>query len=95
MKKKVTVNDLMQKRYTYYLTEPAGKNFHKEFSSELTPKEMLELGVFGGKYMTDCKMEFPKNWYKKAKLCHEFHGPKLNYFKINASQPLSVWIKKG
>lgn len=95
MKKKVVVNDLMQKNYIYYLTEPLGKNFHPEFKPELTPKQMLELGVFGGKYMTDCGKEFPKDWYEKAKLCHEFHNLKLNFFKVNASQPLSVWIKKG
>jgi hypothetical protein len=94
-KRKIIVNDLMQKNYSYYLTEPTGKNFHLEFKPELTPREMLELGVFGGKYMTDCKKEFPKSWFKKAKLCHEFHNSELNYFKINASQPLSVWRKKG
>lgn len=95
MQKKIVVNDLMQKNYTYYLTEPIGKNFDSEFKPELTPKEMLEIGVFGGKYMTDCKKEFPKDWFEKAKLNHEIHDAKLNYFGINASQPLSVWIKKG
>lgn len=90
--KKIIVNDLMQKGYIYYISK---KDFDKEFKPELTPKEMLELGVFGGKYMTDCKNEFPKTWFKKAKLCHEFHDPNLNYFKVNASQPLSVWKKKG
>lgn len=93
--KKVVVNDLMQKNYVYYRTEPVGRNFDPEFKPELTPKKMLELGVFGGKYMTDCKDEFPKSWFKKAKLCHEKHDPKLNYFKVNASQPLKVWEDKG
>lgn len=93
MKKKVIVNDLMQKGYTYYLTEPVGKNFDIEFKPELTPKQMLSLGVFGGKYMTDCKNEFPKDWFTKAKLCPERHDPKLNYFGVNASQPLSAWLK--
>ena len=96
MKKAVVkVNDLMQKNYTYELVEPIGKNFSPLFKPELTPKQMLELGVFGGKYMTDCKKEFPKEWYEKAKLCHEFRDPKLNFFGIDASQPLSVWQKKG
>jgi hypothetical protein len=85
MRKKVVVNDLMQKDYTYFLTEAEGKNFDPEFKPELTPKEMLELGVFGGKYMTDCKDEFPNSWYEKAKLCHEFHDPKLNLFGMNPS----------
>jgi hypothetical protein len=93
--KKVIVNDLMQKNYTYYLTAPAGKNFHPDFKPELTPLEMLKLGVFGGKYMTDCTDEFPEDWFKKARLCHERHDLELNYFRENASQPLSVWREKG
>lgn len=59
MKKKIIVNDLMQKDYVYFLTEPIGKHFHEDFKPELTPKQMLSLGIFGGKYMTDCKNEFP------------------------------------
>jgi hypothetical protein len=84
-KKRIVVNDLMQGGYSYFLTEPTGRNFDPDFKPELTPKEMLELGVFGGKYMTDCRKEFPKTWFKKAKLCHDFHDPKLNFFGINAS----------
>jgi len=95
MKKKIVVNDKMQKNYVYYLTEPIGKNFDKEFKPELTPKQMLELGVFGGKYMTDCKKEFPSSWFKKAKLSSKKHDPKLNFFKVNASQPLKIWRKNG
>lgn len=72
-----------------------GKNFDMEFKPDLTPKKMLELGVFGGKYMTDCKKEFPKTWFLKAKLSHEKHDPKINFFKVNASQGLSEWKKKG
>jgi len=93
--KKVIVRDKMQHGYTYFLVEPMGKNFDPSFKPELTPAEMLEIGVFGGKYMTDCKKEFPASWFKKAKLNSEFHDPDLNYFKTNASQPLSVWRKKG
>lgn len=94
IRQKVIVNDLMQKGYVYYRTEPIGKNFHPDFKPELTPKQMLKLGVFGGKYMTDCKDEFPKNWFKNVKLSPKFHNPDLNFFKVNASKPLSYWIKK-
>jgi hypothetical protein len=52
---KVIVNDVMQKGYEYLRVEPIGKNFDKDFRPELSPKEMLELGVFGGVYMRDCK----------------------------------------
>jgi hypothetical protein len=95
MKKTVIVNDRMQRNYRYGITEPEGKNFDKEFKPELTPMEMLEMGIFGGKYMTDCRHEFPLSWFEHAKLCPERHDPKLNYFGITASQPLSVWREKG
>ena len=85
---RVVVNDRMQRKYVYYRTEPVGKNFDPDFKPQLTPKQMLELGVFGGKYMTDCAKEFPEDWFDDAKLCTEKHDPKLNYFGINASQPL-------
>ena len=91
----IKVDDLMQRGYKYQLTEPAGKNFHRGFRPQVSPMEMLELGVFGGKYMTDCGGEFPKSWFENAKLCHEKHEAKLNFFGVNASQPLSVWRKKG
>lgn len=94
-KKKVVVNDQMQSGYVYYLTEPVGKNFHPEFSPHLTPKEMLELGVFGGKYMTDCKDEFPDHWFENAKLSPKKKDPDLNFFGVDASMPLSHWQKKG
>lgn len=90
----VKVKDTMQ-RCTYVLTEPEGKNFDPRFTPDLTPKEMLALGVFGGKYMTDCRDEFPADWFARAKLCHERHDPALNCFGVNASQPLSVWRAKG
>ena len=91
----IEVNDLMQQHYTYRVTQPEGVNFPKDFKPELSPKQMLELGVFGGKYLTDCRDEFPAYWFQNAKLCHERHDPKLNFFGVNASQPLSVWRQKG
>jgi len=91
----VIVNDLMQTDYVYLLTEPMGENFHPDFRPQLTPQEMLALGVFGGKYMTDCSGEFPADWFTGVRLCHERHLPELNFFGVNASQPLKVWREKG
>ena len=92
---KILVNDQMQQDYTYYRTEPIGKNFHRDFQPELTPQELLKLGIFGGKYMTDCQDEFPKSWFIKAKLCRTKHDAQLNCFGVNASKPLSYWQDKG
>lgn len=96
--KTVMVNDKIQKRYRYELTEPVGRNFDPRFKPQLTPKEMLALGVFGGVYMRDCTKEFPKSWFMRAKFQKQGiykPDPKINLFGINASQPLSVWQKKG
>ena len=55
--RRVVVHDCMQEGYTYLLTEPTGRNYEEGFEPELTPPELLALGVFGGKYMTDCRAE--------------------------------------
>ncbi|HEY0979572.1 MAG TPA: hypothetical protein VGE23_01890 [Candidatus Paceibacterota bacterium] len=95
MPEEVVVNDRMQRGYRYLRTAPMGERFDPEFHPDLTPKEMLTLGVFGGKYMTDCRDEFPEDWFEEAKLSPEKHDKRLNYFGVDASQPLSVWRAKG
>jgi hypothetical protein len=92
--KNVVINDRMQQG-EYLLTESMGENFPSDFSPELTPKEMLSLGIFGGKYMTDCQAEFPADWFEDAKLSPEHHNPDLNFFKVNASLSLLSWQEKG
>ena len=97
-KRIVHVSDLMQKKYQYELSELAGKNFDPEFRPDLTPKEILELGAFGGVYMRDCTNEFPKSWFIKAKFAPKGtkkHIKELNYFGVHASMPLSYWREKG
>ncbi len=93
----VTVNDKMQQGYSYELVAPVGRDFAEDFKPELTPQQMLELGVFGGVYMRDCRSEFPAEWFAHARFVPEGQGrdPQLNYFEINASQPLSEWRRKG
>ena len=85
----------MQKGYRYELTDPIGRNFDPEFKPELTPAEMLALGVFCGKYRTDCRKEFFASWFKKAKLSPKGRDCSLNYFGVDASRPLSEWRLKG
>ncbi len=95
MTKKVKVSNLLQKNYTYYLTEPMGKNFDPEFQPDLTPAQMLKLGIFGGWYRDVDEKEFPKSWFRSVKFSKNGKDPKLNYFKVLASQPLKVWQEKG
>src|SRR5579863_1444172 len=93
--KMVIVNDTMQKGYRYKLSAPVGRNFDPDFMPELTPKQMLALGIFGGKYMTDCVREFPDSWWKHAKLSPIGHDSSLNYFGVSAGSSLSDWRKRG
>lgn len=90
----ITVDDSMQSGYSYTLEAPMGREFDPEFSPDLTPQQMLALGVFGGKYMTDCRDEFPADWFERAKLSPAKADPELNYFKVAASQSLAEWRRK-
>ena len=91
----VIVNDKMQSGYRYELVASEGKDFDADFSPELTPKELLALGIFCGKYMTDSVDEFPADWFADAKLAKGRRDCGLNWFGIDASQPLSEWQRKG
>ena len=95
MLEQVIVNDRMQQGYRYTRVAPMGEDLDPAFTPDLTPAEMLELGVFGGKYMTDCRDEFPASWFAHAKLSPGKADPSLNWFGVDASQPLSVWRAKG
>ena len=100
MPKTITYSDNYQKSYRYKLTAPKGRNFDPVFRPELTPKEMLKIGIFGGAYFDGVNglipSDLPKSWFQGMKLSPD--GKKhheLNYFGISASQPLSVWREKG
>ena len=94
-RRSVIVNDKIQKRYRYVRTAAVGRSFDPEFKPELTPQQMLRLGVFCGKYMTDTRKEFPKSWFTRARLSPRGRDCSLNFFGVDASQPLSVWRRKG
>jgi len=95
MRRQVVVHDRMQQGYVYYRTKPVGRHFAPDFHPQLTPKQMLQLGVFGGKYLTDGRREFPASWFVRAKLSPARRDARLNYFGVNASQSLAVWRRNG
>jgi len=90
----VKVKDKMQSGYSYVIAAPAGKNFAPDFKPHFSPKEMLKLGVFEGKYCNDCRGEFPEDWFAEAKTS-TVPDPGLNFFKVKSRLPLSVWRQKG
>ncbi len=92
----VLVNDGFQRGYRYELEAGEGEDFDADFAPQLTPAKMLELGVFGGLYMTDGAREFPAAWFANAQLSASGKPDKsLNYFGVLASQPLEEWQRKG
>ena len=66
-----------------------------KFNPQLTPKEMLKLGVFGGYYFEGKHDEYPKDWFKDAKLSNVGYDVKLNCFKINSGLSRNEWAKRG
>ena len=90
----IEVDDRMQRGYSYALEAPEGAGFADGFAPHLTPPEMLRMGVFEGKYMNDCRAEFPADWFDCAKLSDK-PDPSVNYFGVKSRQPLSVWRDKG
>jgi hypothetical protein len=95
MQREVVVNDRMQTGYRYQRSAPMGADFDPAFTPDLTPAEMLELGVFCGKYMTDCRGEFPASWFEGARLAGGKPDCSLNYFGVRAGSSLKVWREKG
>ena len=67
---------------------------YKIFKPQLSPKKMLELGVFGGSYFENKIKEYPKSWFAKAKLSKTF-DIKQNYFKVKAGLSREHWMEKG
>ena len=90
----IDVNDRMQTGYRYRLSAPVGKEFAAGFKPFFSPKQMLEMGVFEGRYCNDCRAEFPADWFSNARIAAT-PDPELNYFGIKSRQPLAVWRKKG
>ena len=82
------VNDKLQKGYVYFRTKSMGRAVRPGFTPELTPKQMLKLGVFGGKYMTDCWKEFPASWFKPAFLISS------DVSSLNASLDADAFLNK-
>ena len=68
---------------------------YEEFKPQLNPKEMLELGVFGGWYFKGDTEEYPKEWFENARLSENGFDVSLNYFEIESGLPMEEWIKKG
>ena len=94
-KAEVVVNDRMQSGYRYIRSAAPGRDFAPEFEPELTPKEMLALGIFCGKYMTDCRDEFPESWFARARLAEGRPDCSLNHFGVRAGTSLALWRTKG
>lgn len=94
----IDVYNKMNKTYSYKLDAPIG-TFPPEFKPALTPDEVLSMGAFEGKYLNDCLLEFPKEWFLKAialdTLSPQGADISKNYFKIKSRLPLSSWVDYG
>ena len=95
----ITVWNKMEKSYSYTLDETPGHNFAPDFKPWASPGEMLKLGVFQGKYLNDCLLEFPAEWFldaiKVEKLQPTESTVSINYMKADSRLTLGEWRRKG
>ena len=70
------------------------KDIYKLFKPELSPKRMLEMGVFGGSYFSLNIKEYPSEWFKDVIISKTF-DVKLNRFRVKAGLSRQHWIEKG
>jgi len=95
----ITVWNRMKKNYSYQLSEAPGSGFDPAFNPWADPGEMLSLGVFSGKYLNDCLLEFPAEWFLRAialdKLRPSDPTVEVNGLQADSRLPLSEWKKKG
>lgn len=90
----VRADNPMQRGYCYVLACRTGKNFDPAFKPALSPKEMLQLGVFGGHYLNSAVDEYPPSWFTRAKLSGA-HDKNVNLFKVDSGLSLEEWRSKG
>ena len=69
-------------------------SWDKRFFPSYTPKEMLELGVFEGKYLNAIRHKYPLDWFANAKLSNR-PNPSLNHYGVKSRLSLSHWKEKG
>lgn len=89
----------LRSSYSYVLEAEPG-DLPADFQPDLTPGEMLMLGVFEGKYLNDCVSEFPAEWFLGALMTDSLspEGPdpvRCNLFGVKSRQPLSIWQENG
>lgn len=90
----VIVNDKMQSGYSYQCVARIGMDFASDFCPELTPMDMLRLGVFEGHYLNDCRAEFPPQWFENARLAIEAPDEKCNCFGVKSRLSLGEWRRR-
>lgn len=97
--RRVTASDRMQRGYAYVLTARPGRGFAPGFRPQLSPARMLRAGVFEGKYLNDCLLELPREWYAGAlragRLSPGAPAPALNAFGVKSRLSLREWRRKG
>lgn len=97
--RRVSVSDRMQRRYAYTLEAPRGRAFAPGFRPELAPGAILRLGVFEGKYLNDCILELPREWFARAlragRLSPGGADPRLNAFGVKSRLSLGAWRRNG
>ena len=77
-----------------------GIKLYNSFKPMLTPKKMLNKGIFGGTYfnqLVDYRI-FPEDWFSnldETYFLSKIYNKKINYFNIKSGQSQEEWELKG
>jgi hypothetical protein len=93
----IEVNDSYQRGYQYELTEDLGVWDRSKFNPFFTPIQMLQHGVFEGRYLNECVEEFGPEWFHKARIAHDKvpNPAKYNLLGVKSRRPLHEWNAAG
>lgn len=87
-------NDLASGSYEL-VAKPGDFTGYEQFDPFYTPKEMLQRGVFGGRYLNSCQGEYPADWFEVVRLSYDRPRAELNYYGVLSGLPLKYWQDKG
>jgi hypothetical protein len=95
----ITVWNKMKKGYSYKLEVDPGTNMDPEFKPYATPAEILASGAFEGKYLNDCLLEYPAEWFWNAIQADKLRPGKsdvsINIFGVDSRKSIQFWIDSG
>lgn len=80
--------------YRFPITAKYGDVYSESFNPVYTPRQMLNNGVFEGRYLNSLYACFPHEWWQDANISIYNPDVNCNYFKVKSRNSLQDWKAK-